>query len=83
MSVLQKESTPFPRKRQPSAEGGEDVNHIRRHQQLFSTQPPPFDNSSTLSRVDGVTLFRVVRCMWTKCSLRLSVMDFCALKKLT
>ena len=25
MSVLQKESTPFPRKRQPSAEGGEDV----------------------------------------------------------
>ena len=29
MSVLQKESTPFPRKRQPSAEGGEDVNKNR------------------------------------------------------
>ena len=28
MSVLQKESTPFPRKRQPSAEGGEDVNYL-------------------------------------------------------
>ena len=27
MSVLQKESTPFPRKRQPSVEGGEDVKH--------------------------------------------------------
>ncbi len=35
MSVLQKESTPFPRKRQPSAEGGEDVKDSTRYASIY------------------------------------------------